>query len=240
MAFTRRLFLRHGILAAFVASIDRPLFAATGGRAPQGLEGLDPLQGTSAKQLKSGTWQQHATALNALGRDAFTRAIGTNFKVFLADNSADSSQIVWVTLLTVKDLPKMESASEASFAVPKKGHSPAPTSSGFILTFAGSSPLPQATHLFQHDSLGNFAMLTVPDGPQLYSAVINRLDQPAVISAPTQPGNNIRQNNVRQNTGSGEGNAVKLRALDATSAEVETRSPELSQNQGAQRGSLKD
>jgi hypothetical protein len=235
LAFTRRLFLSHGILAALAASVGKPLFASSGVRASQDPEGLNTLQGPSTKQLNSGTWQQHASALNALGRDAFTRAIGTNFKVFLTDNSADSSQIVWVTLLAVKDLPKIEPENEASLAVPKKGHSAAPTSSGFILTFAGSSPLPQATHLFQHDSLGNFAMLTVPDGPQLYSAVINRLDQPAVISAPTQPGNN-----VRQNMGPGEGNAVKLRALDATSAEVETRSPELSQNQGAQRGSLKD
>jgi hypothetical protein len=233
LAFTRRLFLRHGILAALAASVGKPLFASSGGRAPQGLEGLDPLQGTSAKQSKSGTWQQHVTALNALGRDAFTRAIGTNFKVFLTDNSADSSQIVWVTLLAVKDLPKIEPANDAGFAVPRKGHAPVPTSSGFMLVFGGSSPLPQATHLFQHNSLGNFAMLTVPDGPQLYSAVINRLDQPALISAPTQPDNGTRQ-------GSGGGNAVKLRALDATSAGVETRSPALSQIQGAQRGPLRD
>jgi hypothetical protein len=235
LAFTRRLFLRHGILAALAASIGKPLFASSGGRAPHGLEGLDPLQSPSAKQLKSGTWQQHATALNALGRDAFTRAIGTNFKVFLTDNSADNSQIVWVTLLAVEDLPKIEATNAANFAVPKKGQSPAPTSSGFILTFGGSSPLPQATHLFQHDSLGNFAMLTVPDGPQLYSAVVNRLDQPAIISAPTQPGESARQSKA-----SSGGNAVQFRALDATSAEVETRSPALSQIPGAQRGPLRD
>jgi len=235
LAFTRRLFLRHGILAALAASIGKPLFASSGRQAPQDLEGSDPLQGTSAKQLKSGTWEQHATALNVLSRDAFTRAIGTNFKVFLTDNSADSSQIVWVTLLAVKDLPKIESTNEANFAVPKKGHSAAPTSSGFILIFAGSSPLPQATHLFQHDSLGNFAMLTVPDGPQLYSAVVNRLDQPATISAPTQQGNV-----ARQTTGSGGGNAVQLRVLDATSTEVENHPPVPSQIQGAQRGPLRD
>jgi hypothetical protein len=235
LAFTRRLFLRHGILAGLAASFSRPLFASSERRAPQGLDGSDPLQGPSARQIQSGTWEQHATALNTLGRDAFTGAIGTNFKVFLADNSADSSQIVWVTLLAVGDLPKIATVSEANFAVPKKGQRSAPTSSGYILTFAGSSELPQATHLFQHDSLGNFAMLTVPDGPQLYSAVINRLDQPATIAAPTQPGESARQS--KASSGS---NAVQFRALDSTSSEVETRSPAPSQIQGVQRGSLRD
>lgn len=229
MAFTRRLFLRHGFLAALAASIGKPLFASSGGRAPQELDGLDPLQGTSAKQIKPATWQQHAAMLNTLGRDAFTRAIGTNFKVTLAD----SSLAVWVTLLSVEDLPKIAPANAASFAVPQKGHSVPPASSGFVLVFGGSSTLPQGTHLFQHDSLGSFAMFTVPDGPQIYSATVNRLDQSANI-APPQPGNGAQQKN-------GPGNSpVKVKALDATSAEVESRSAALPGSRGGQRVVLKD
>lgn len=228
MAFTRRLFLRQGFLTALAASFSKPLFAASGGRPPQGLDGLDPLQGASPKQTTPGTWQQHAATLNGLGRDAFAKVVGTNFKVFL-----DNSQIVWVTLLSVEDLPKIAPGNPASFAVPQKGHSAVPTSSGFVLLFGGSSPLPQGTHLFQHDSLGNFAIFTVPGGPQIYSATVNRLDQPATVPPP-QPGNGAQQKN-------GPGNSpVKVKALDATSSEVESRSAGLSESQGAQRAVLKD
>ena len=229
MAFTRRLFLRHGFLAALAASFSKQIFASSGGRPPQGLDGIDPLQGTSAKPITPGTWQQHAAVLNGLSRDAFNRAVGTNFKVF----SADNSQAIWVTLLSVDDLPKIAPANPASFAVPQKGHSAAPTSSGFVLVFGGSSDLPQGSHLFQHDSLGNFAMFTVPDGPQIYSATVNRLDQPASVPVP-QPGDGAKQKN-------GSGNSpMKVKALDAASEEVESRSAALPESRGGQRAVLKD
>jgi hypothetical protein len=221
-------FLRHGFLAAMAASFSKSMFASSGGRPAQGLDGLDPLQGTSSKQTTPGTWQQHAATLSGFGRDAFSKAVGTNFKVFL-----DNSQAIWVTLLSVEDLPKIAPANPASFAVPQKGRSAASTSSGFVLVFGGSSTLPQGTHLFQHDSLGNFAMFTVPGGPQVYSATVNRLDQPASVPAP-QPGNGAQQKN-------GSGNSpVKVKALDATSSEVESRSAGLSESQGGQRVVLKD
>src|ERR1700759_4401914 len=91
LAFTRRLFLRHGFLAALAASFSKPMFAFSGGGRPaQGLEGLDLSQETPTRQITPGTWQQHAATLSSLGRDAFNRAVGTNFKVF-----SDNSQPVW-------------------------------------------------------------------------------------------------------------------------------------------------
>jgi len=229
LAFTRRLFLRHGILAALAASFSKSMFASSGGRPPQGFDGIDPLQGTSAKQITPGTWQQHAAVLNGLGRDAFSRAVGTNFKVF----SADNSQAIWVTLLSVDDLPKIAPANPASFAVPQKGHSAPPPAAALFWSLADHLTLPQGTHLFQHDSLGSFAMFTVPDGPQIYSATVNRLDQAASVPAP-QPGDGAQQK-------SGSGNSpVKVKALGAVSAEVESRFAGQPESQVDQRAVLKD
>ena len=240
MAFSRRLFLRHGVLAA-VACAGSPLLALGGGRPIGGDEEAGPLLRTPGAQ--SGNWQDHAGALDHLGRDAFAAALGTNFKVFL---SAGSASPVWVTLLAVDDLPKIVPANTASFAVVNKASSFVPASNGFVLVFGGSSALPQATHLFEHDALGRFAMFTVPEGngQQLYTAVVNRLDENHVVAVPYATGkaaqqNQVLPNQVLPNQAAGVASAG-INASAPTSAEIETHPHGLSGNQGVRRSAVRD
>jgi hypothetical protein len=204
---------------------------ALGTRRPiGGDEGADSLQKNPVS--KSDNWQDHASALNNLGRNDFTAAIGTNFKVFL---SADNASPVWVTLLAVEDLPKIAPVNAASFAVANKAASFTPTSSGFVLVFAGSSAVPEATHLLEHDTLGRFALFTVPagNGQQLYSAVVNRLDQAHIVAVPYATGKAARQNAAVANT-------AGVRAASPISTADETLSPGLSGNPGGQRTAVRD
>lgn len=231
MAFSRRMLLRHGILAA-AACAGSPLLALSGGRATGGNDEAEPLQRTPSS--KPGSWQDHAAALDHIGRAEFTRAVGSNFKVL----SAGSALPVWVTLLAVEDLPKIAPANPASFAVANKASSSfsfTPSSSGFVLVFAGSSALPQATHLFEHQNLGHFALLTVPEGngQQLYSAVVNRLDS-MITAVPYSKGQAAQQN---QPSVAAAGSA---KSSAATSSTGETPSPALSGSQGARRGAVRD
>jgi uncharacterized protein DUF6916 len=235
LAFSRRLFLRHGVLAA-VACAGSPLLALGGGRPIGGDEEAGPLLRTPGAQ--SGNWQDHAGALDHLGRDAFAAALGTNFKVFL---SAGSASPVWVTLLAVNDLPKIVPANTASFAVANKASSFVPASSGFVLVFGGSSALPQATHLFEHDAMGRFAMFTVPEGngQQLYTAVVNRLDENHIVAVPYATGKAAQQNQVLPNQAAGAASGG-INASAATSAEIETLPHGLSGSQGVRRSAVRD
>jgi hypothetical protein len=248
VAFSRRLFLRHGVLAAAAACASSPLLALGGGRRPiGGNEEAGPLR--RGPSINSGNWQDHASALDQLGRDAFAGAVGTNFKVFL---TAGSTAPVWVTLLAVDDLPKIAPANTGSFAVANKAASFAPTSSGFVLVFGGSTALPQETHLFEHDSLGRFALFTVPqgNGQQLYTAVINRLDGASVIAIPVATGkvaqqNQSAQNQTLQNQSLQNQSLQNQAAADgskaaATSSIVESHADGLSGSQGARRSAVRD
>jgi uncharacterized protein DUF6916 len=185
LAFSRRIFLRHGVLAAAACAANPFSTMAFGARRA-------PIAGNEEGGLQrppetgSDNWQDHAAALDNLGRNAFSGAVGTNFKVF-----TEAGQLpVWVTLLAVEDLPALAPVNPASFAVPNKRTGFAPASSGFVLLFGGSSPVPQDTHLFEHQDLGRFALFTVPggNGQQIYTAVVNRLDAAAVIAVPFSAG----------------------------------------------------
>ena len=182
MAVSRRMFLQRGVLAA-AACATTPLLAL-GSKPPVGGNQTGGKVHTLPSHPSSGSvsWQDHAAALDHLGRGHFLSAIGTAFKVTVEG----SAQPIWVTLAAVNDLPALVPVNQASFAVPSKQSGFAPTSSGFVLSFNGSSPLPQGTHLFQHDALGSFALFTVPDGstPQVSWAIVNRLDQMTVIAIP--------------------------------------------------------
>ncbi len=179
MAVSRRIFLQQGVLAA-VGCAATPLLAST----PKRPTGGDDQTRETPNHLPSGSsnWQDHASALDHLGRSQFTGAIGSEFKV-IVDGSA---QPIWVTLSAVEDLPSLSAASQAGSAAGNQPSSSAPTTSGFLLVFWSSSELPQGSHLFQHSSLGNFALFTVPagNGQQTYIATVNRLDQPTMIAVP--------------------------------------------------------
>jgi len=127
-------------------------------------------------------WKNYASALDRLSRGSFAAAVGTHFKTM--DEAI--AQPVWLTLYAVEDLTPPGATSSASLAVPPRRSSPAPASSGFVLVFGSSEQMPQGTRLFQHDRLGNFALFIVPEhnGGQVYTAVVNRLDQPTIVAVP--------------------------------------------------------
>src|SRR6476660_8368462 len=91
LAFSRRIFLRHGVLAA-VACASNPL-TSFGARRPP-IAGNEEGGAQRTPQTGSDNWQDHAAALDHLDRTAFSGAVGTNFKVF----TATSQLPVWVTL----------------------------------------------------------------------------------------------------------------------------------------------
>jgi hypothetical protein len=229
LAFSRRIFLRHGVLAA-VACASNPLMAFGARRAPiGGNEEGDPQRASGAG---SDNWQDHAAALDHLGRNAFSGAIGTNFKIFTATGQLP----VWVTLLAVEDLPAIAPVDPASFAVANKQSGFAPASSGFVLLFGGSSPVPQDTHLFEHQDLGRFALFTVPggNGTQLYTAVVNRLDAAAVMAVPYSAG----QGTKPASFGAPAVGGISAPAAISSTDEIPSRG--LSGNPGVQRNAVRD
>jgi hypothetical protein len=179
----------------------------------------------------SDNWQDHAAALDLLHRSAFSGAVGTNFKVFTAAGQSP----VWVTLLAVEDLPAIAPVNPASFAVANKQSGFVPASSGFVLLFGGSSPVPQGTHLFEHQDLGRFALFTVPggNGTQVYTAVVNRLEA-AVIAVPYSAGQGTNP------ASSGAPAAGGISAPAATSSTGEIPSRGLSGNPGVRRDAVRD
>jgi hypothetical protein len=227
LAFSRRIFLRHGVLAA-AACASNPLMVFGARRAPVGGNEQGDPQRTPA--AGSDNWQDHAAGLDNLGRNAFAGAVGTNFKVFTGAGKLP----VWVTLLAVEDLPAIAPVNPASFAVANKRNGFAPTSSGFVLLFGGSSPVPQDTHLFEHQDLGRFALFTVPagNGSQVYTAVVNRLDA-AVIAVPYSAGQGTKPASGAPSTGG-------ISAPAATSSTGEIPSRGLSGNPGVQRNAVRD
>lgn len=225
MAFSRRILLRHGVLAA-VAYASSPLmaFGARRGNIAGNEEGGP--QRTPASG--SDNWQDHAAALDHLGRNAFSGAVGTNFKVFTGAGQLP----VWVTLLAVEDLPAIAPVNPASFAVANKQSGFAPASSGFVLLFGGSSPVPQGTHLFEHQDLGRFALFTVPDGngSQVSTAVVNRLEAAATVA-----------NSAGQGTNPASGSpAGGISAPAAISSTGEAPSRGLSGSSSVQRNAVRD
>lgn len=228
MAFSRRIFLRHGVLAA-AACASNPLMAL--GARPGPIGGNEEGGPQRIPGAGSDNWQDHAAALDHLGRSAFSGVVGTNFKVF-----TDAGQLpVWVTLLAVEDLPAIAPVNPASFAVANKQSGFAPASSGFVLVFGGSSPVPQGTHLFEHQHLGRFALFTVPGGnsTQVYTAVVNRLEA-SVIAVPHSPGQGTNA------ASSGAPAAGGISAPAAISSTGEIPSLGLSGNPGVQRNAVRD
>lgn len=225
MAFSRRIFLRHGVLAA-VACASNPFSAMALGQRRIPIGGSEEAELHKSSGSGSDNWQDHAAALDHLDRTAFSGAVGTNFKVL---TGADQSS-VWVTLLAVEDLPALVPVNTASFAVPNKRAGFAPATSGFVLSFGGSSPVPQDTHLFEHQDLGRFALFTVPagNGSQVYTAVVNRLNAASISWQGRPP------------VFSGASAAGGISAPAATSSTDEIPSPGLAGNPGVRRGALRD
>ena len=160
MPVSRRSLLRNSILTAiaFTAGPFRAWSATTDNSSPSGQSTIT------------------AGSLTDLDRAAFTGALGSSFQVSPASGQGDS---VWLQLTTVDDLPEITPADLSAMAVqPPPANSPVPVTSGFVLSFLGttSQPLRQDTYTFQSAALGTFSLLLVPepDG-QTYDAVINRI-----------------------------------------------------------------
>ena len=226
LAFSRRIFLRHGVLAAAAcAASPFSAMALSGPRIPLGSNEETDLR--KSYGAGSDTWQDHAAALDHLDRTAFSGAVGTNFKVLTGADQLSA----WVTLLAVEDLPALAPVNAASFAVPNKRAGFAPASSGFVLSFGGSSPVPQGTHLFEHQNLGRFALFTVPagNGSQVYTAVVNRLN--AAVTIPVQGTPLVV-------SGAPAVGGISAPAAISSTGEIPSRG--LSGNQGVRRGAVRD
>jgi hypothetical protein len=184
VAVSRRIFLQQGVLAA-AACATTPLLALSSQRPVGGDQQTHELPNVLPSS-GADSWQNHAAALDHLGRTEFSSAVGSAFKVTVEGNA----QPVWVMLLSVDDLPALVPVNPASFAVPNKQTVPAPATSGFMLRFGSSGQLQQGTYLFEHDSLGRFALLIVPqgNGQKTYVATVNRLQGATIIAVPfSQP-----------------------------------------------------
>jgi uncharacterized protein DUF6916 len=233
LAFSRRLFLRSGALAA-AACVSNPLLALGGRRPIGGEEESDP--SLKLPSVQSGNWEDHAGALDRLERNAFAGAVGSSFKVFLTPDSSP----VWVTLQSVEDLPQIVPVNPASFAVMNRASSVAPATSGFVLVFGGSSELPQGTYLFEHDGLGTFALFTVPNGngQQLYTGVVNRLESSFIVAVPYSQGQ--ATGTARNRTAGATVTVQGLSDPAATSSAIESPAHGPAGNPGAQRGAVRD
>lgn len=230
LAFSRRIFLRHGVLAA-AACAANPFSAMAFGTRPAPIAGNEEGSPQRTPETGSDNWQDHAAALDNLGRNAFSGAVGTNFKVFIGPDQSP----VWVTLLAVEDLPALAPVNSASFAVPNNRTGFAPASSGFVLLFGGSSPVLQGTHLFEHQDLGRFALFTVGgNSTQVYTAVVNRLEAATMIAVPFSAGQGTKP------AFAGTPAAGGINAPAAISSTDEIPSRGLSGNPGVQRNAVRD
>lgn len=232
MAVSRRGFLHHGVLAAAVCWA-KPLLAL-GSRHTVDGSGNNDDTSTPPRLPSSGSsanWQDHTAALQGMSRNQFAGAVGTDFKIVFPEGTVAP---VWLTLMAVADLPALAPANPQSFAVPMRQSSAVPATNGYLLTFGSTADLAQGSYLFEHETLGKFALFTVPSGQQVYTAVINQLSTPTIIAVPFQ-------------TGNGAGSTMKIvaptgavTASPATSLEIGNPSPELSRIQGVRRGALRD
>lgn len=220
MAVSRRRFLHHGVLAA-AACAASPLLALGPKRPVGGNEDTVLRQPSSSG---SDNWQDHALALDGMTREQFAGAVGSEFKVTFSDGTTSP---VWVRLMSVNDLPALVAVNPASFAVANRRSATAPATNGYMLTFGSSSELQQGPYLFEHSTLGRFALFVVPDGSQAYTAVINRLNAPTIIALPFQ-------------TGVGSASMPKVTDSPATSSITENPSLQSSGSQGVRRGVLRD
>ncbi len=171
MPVSRRKFLQHGAFAA-VALAGAPLPAWSSVHQPPAEPGS---QHTAPSLHASGT-------VSFLGRQAFEQAVGSAFQV----SSGANSQPVWLTLVSVNDLPALAPVNVGSMAVPPPLSSLVATT-GFALSFQSSAqPLAQGTYAFQHSTLGKFQLFIVPgpEGTQSYTAVFNLLTG---ATSPTPP-----------------------------------------------------
>lgn len=228
MAVSRRNFLHHGVLAAAV-SWAKPLLAL-GTRRPMD-SNEDP--GTPVRLPSVGlsdNWQDHAAALQNLPREHFAGAVGTSFKVVFPGGTTAP---LWLTLMAVEDLPALPVTNPASFAVPRLQTATAPVTNGFLLKFGTTGQLEQGSYLFEHETLGKFALFIVPDGQQAYTAVVNRLNAPIIIAVPFATGKAAGSVNTIAPAGA-------VTASPATSSGAENPSPALSGTPGVRRGALRD
>lgn len=241
LAVSRRKLFHHGVLAAAACWV-RPLLALgenrhllVNGNGDNSISNGDNAPPVSpVLPDSSNNWEDYASALQGISREQFANALGTDFKITFSDGTQSP---VWLTLSAVGDLPTQAPVNAASFAVPKPQTSTAPGTNGYMLTFVSTAQITQGAYLFEHATLGKFALFTVPDGQTGYNAVVNLLSAPTIIAVP-----------VRASVGSGNsgGNIVKITptgavtASPATSSETDSPSPRLFGTLGVRKGALRD
>ncbi|HWX53743.1 MAG TPA: hypothetical protein VN176_04040 [Verrucomicrobiae bacterium] len=182
MSVSRRDFLHKSVLLAAGAALPTAFFGANQRRATN-----DPVNGavTSKAGVASGA------SLPQWNKGSFLSCVGSEFSVQIP-----GGQTSWLVLDQVIDFPAPAAVNPASFAVPPpKLLTAPPATESYLLVFRGTPnpSLPQGTYVFDHHKLGQFSLLIVPGGPQMYSAVINRLTagplpSPHVVGPPVSDG----------------------------------------------------
>lgn len=182
MAVSRRIFLRGGMLAA-AAYASSPFTASAANRVLPGETSFTHKSGGHTVPIgcdaagHDRSPEQKYAGLSRIHREAFAECIGSAFKV--SRTSSDAGNDFWLTLLRVQDLRAPIMGNPASMAVPPPaGYAQGAQTSAFLLEFSGgpAAGVAQGTYFFQHDTLGEFALLIVPSGPQQYTGTINRLE----------------------------------------------------------------
>ena len=168
MAVTRRRFLKDWILTTAACCISP--FDVWALSRPRGGDS----KSTRGRTRPEKTLPSQFSGIERLERRDFEGVIGSAFKV-----TAPGMQAVWLRLLAVNDLPRVEPVNPASMAVMPRVVAPAAQTSGFALSFAGTGTrqLGQGTFVFEHPQLGRFGLFVVSGtGPQQTStAIVNRL-----------------------------------------------------------------
>jgi hypothetical protein len=160
LAFSRRRFLQNGVLAAITCAATEGWSAVLRKGPPASINPAPPPTPVGGADVV---------------RQQFTDAIGSSFQV-----NYGGAAPTFVRLLAVTDFAAAAAISPASFAVmPPVSNAPAVVTSAYLLSFAGTSTeqLPQGTHIFDHQQLGQFSLFVVPGAgaQQSCSAVINHL-----------------------------------------------------------------
>ena len=163
MAVSRRQFLHWGVLAGATVGAfgQRGIHPDHSGEANAGhtIRPVPPVGGHVGS---------NHPGLQQMTKESFAPYVGTGFKV-----SRDSSQPVWIRLISAEQFPTDPAhQQEISAATAKQTLT-------YMLRFIGSSDkvLPQGTYTLEHDKLGTFKLLLVPssDGQQTYAAIVTHL-----------------------------------------------------------------
>jgi hypothetical protein len=189
MSFNRRRFL-NGTMAAAVAWAAQPLRGLVGRPRPD----IDGAPDTATRSPNK--------SLISFQRSVFDHLVGSAFSV---RSTAGSDLTLFLTLLSVGDLPAVAPDNVGIMAVPPKRPITGSGTTGFMLSFTGPSSqmLEQGTYVFEHVSGGTINMFIVPSGVGQYMAVVTQLPVSAASPLPLRVPGAVGQQALPASIGAG-------------------------------------